>query len=49
MDGIELRTAFLISLVTAVSYIAYRNPDMGTALTVALAFGLFADRFLRRH
>lgn len=49
MEGIDLRTAFLLSLVAAVGYIAYRNPALGTALAVALAFGLFADHFLRRH
>lgn len=49
MEGIDLRTAFLLSLVAAVGYIAYRNPALGTALAVAPAFGLFADHFLRRH
>ncbi|WP_307038934.1 hypothetical protein [Streptomyces achromogenes] len=49
MEGIDLRTAFLLSLVAVVGYIAYQNPAAGTALAVALAFGLFADHFLRRH
>ncbi|MFK0108640.1 hypothetical protein [Streptomyces sp. NPDC091217] len=49
LEGIDLRTAFLLSLVAVVGYIAYQNPALGTSLAVALAFGLFADHFLRRH
>ncbi|MFF8646508.1 hypothetical protein [Streptomyces sp. NPDC015345] len=49
MEGIDLRTAFVFTLVAAVGYITYRNPEIGTAAAVALAFGLFADHFLRRH
>ncbi|MFI0915587.1 hypothetical protein [Streptomyces abikoensis] len=48
MDGIDLRTAFLFTLVAVATYIAYRNPALGTAAAVALAVGLFADHFLRR-
>lgn len=49
LDGIDLRTAFLFTLVVLVGYIAYHDPSLGTALVVALGFGLFADHFLRRR
>ncbi|MFH8684251.1 hypothetical protein [Streptomyces lydicus] len=49
LQGIDLRTAFVFALVTAVGYIAYQKPAIGSALAVALAFGLFADHFLRRQ
>lgn len=49
MDGIDLRTAFLFTLVAVVSYVTYQNPSLGSALAVALGFGLFADHFLRNR
>ncbi|MCG0285388.1 hypothetical protein [Streptomyces sp. PSAA01] len=49
MEGIDLRTAFLFTLVGVVGYIAYHDPSLGTALVVALGVGLFADQFLRRR
>ena len=49
MDGIDVRTAFLFSLVAVVGYIAYQKPALGTDLAVALTFGLFADHYLRRQ
>jgi hypothetical protein len=49
LEGIDLRTAFLLTLVGVVGYIAYHDPSLGTALVVALGFGLFADHFLRRR
>ncbi|PSK58396.1 hypothetical protein B0E38_01421 [Streptomyces sp. 111WW2] len=49
LEGIDLRTAFLFTLVGVVGYIVYHDPSLGTALVVALGFGLFADQFLRRR
>lgn len=49
LEGIDLRTAFLFTLVGVVGYIAYHDPSLGTALVVALGVGLFADQFLRRR
>lgn len=48
MDGIDLRTAFLFTLVAVAAYMAYRDPALGVAIAVALAAGLFLDHFLRR-
>jgi hypothetical protein len=49
MEGIDLRTAFVFTLVAVAAYATYRNPQLGAAVAVALAFGLFADHFLRRR
>ncbi|MGW0882539.1 hypothetical protein [Streptomyces sp. NPDC002671] len=49
MEGIDLHTAFVFTLVAVVGYTAHRNPALGTATAVTLAFGLFADHFPRRH
>lgn len=48
VDGIDLRTAFLFTLVAAAAYVAYRDPALGVAIAVALSVGLFLDHFLRR-
>lgn len=49
MEGIDLRIAFLFTVIAVVGYVVYQNPRLGTALVVALGFGLFVDHFLRRR